>query len=292
MVLFIIFLLIGGVISFGLNALLLAVGFDLSSYCILAIFPLLGCFAGIIIALFGSMGVKKGNLQHSAALTAIATLFGCAMIFAMTYYNYYSFYIDSNNSYYIREEDFNHKFKGDHISEYELGDEKIDFGNFMKLNYFEATLTLSNNSGSSNGADINGVGKISYFLNYLEILLCVLGVFADINKERYCKNCKKYHKSKPLESYDVNSYQTPEEVRDKILGMAEDMRKIPYKNLNVPQFNHNVAISYCPNCMQGNLIVSNKVKSGNNYVMKPVQEFPLDASTATKVLNIAPEKGK
>ena len=290
MVLFVIFPLISGIVLSIVYCILLALGLDGFEF-IIGFFPVMGLAVGFCVSCFAAKGAEKGNVRYTKALPIATALFGFLLLFLLTYYGYFSMYVDSKYDgdiiRYYGNYDINHLFVGDHISEFEVDGEQVTFGKYMQIQFFDATISITDNGSNPNNG-IRGLGTIAYILNYVETLVIAIMSFVDIKNMHYCDNCKKYYKKKVLEDY--SSVNDCDEIYRRINEYAEDPSKLPAHLKKSGPIVMNATLNYCPKCMQGKLVINSTQKSGNRSILQPIKEYDIDNDTVKVLYGIADRK--
>lgn len=232
-------------------------------YCILFIVPLAGVLIGFSLGWALKTGMKKDNIMYSKKIAGVTVAVVCGLLIFLTLFEYFSTYIVETPTAY----EFNHIFKGDHVSDYTYYGEPINLFVFFKMNYLEPTYTLGGNSGDAIDTGISGIGGIIYLLQY--IVACLITVFEvkGLKDVPVCGVCGIYYVNKNIDRFSTTDEQSV------INGIISNTNaSVPYTPVSPKLKKYNLALQtcFCPSCHKAVLIFTRPEKNGNQVTNKVI----------------------
>lgn len=242
--------LINAIVIIFLDYLIMAfTDFSVRGLGILYVLPVGAILEGALCSYLLFKFIKKLNIKIAkkhyiiAALLALFTFWG-------SQYAYYA-------STYIKGDNVNNKFQGEHISNYMYNDTEVfTFGNYLKYNLENQTITSKvNRNPHSLG---KGYNIFRFGISMLGFIIGGLGLGLGMMKGLiYCDRCKKYMGEKEL--FRSQDFSVDEEMNlfQEVLKDTKDKvqeflaKKGPLKSNSAPYVQ--ASIIYCSACYDGYL---------------------------------------
>lgn len=227
-------------------------GWEIQSFSFWFIIPV----GAILVGASAGAGLFYGYLKYNKPVKGfeylVGALIGLSAFFGIYYVSYMTTYIDA-------EKNINYSFNGAPISSFELEGEQITFSRFMELT--KSTKREFYFHGRPVGeVDTGDTG--SSFLFYLQVLVATLagaGVgLLIVGNKRFCNNCNKYTKDKPLFKFDIEKY---EDILRDLIDCSDNLLAMEYviqsNSLSKEKVNAyaQAELEYCPDCYDARIIV-------------------------------------
>lgn len=256
-----IFLVFWGVLNLKVNPF---------GYAFCFIVPIAGLLIGTIIGGTISSGAKKDNLLDVKKLKLASALICVGLIALLTLFQYGSTFVEEVNGHFR----VNNAFRGEHISNYLIGDEEVNFPVFFRLNFVEPTYEVNSRYGTQ-GYDtgIPGIGVIIYLLQYVVAVFFSRIYIKELGNLPVCDTCKAYYVTKHLDRF---STENANESIDKVLSCVETGTGYVPVSPKLKKFNLAADACYCPKCSRGYIRFITPVRNGKQIQQVEVARRELE----------------
>lgn len=253
----------------------------------------------ILLGIVANIGVKRGmihgDISYSKKLRILPIALSIICFIGIYFFIYKITYISPDMQ-------LNYEFDGQHVSSFLHKDtlEHITFSKYLSVEVLNRDYDFYFTFGNSGvTVPLNTYTKVTTnSSNWLWFIFEGLGfiaggifIFDTVKDERYCKDCKKYFKTKKLFVTSMNDFeQRLEEFNncleegDSLKNFINSLDKLSITNRK----SHTIAtIVFCPTCSKGILYVKYKRRSGLGFEDVPLKmkKYELNPSVLSTVIN-------
>lgn len=153
---------------------------------------------------------------------------------------------------------------------------KSSGSNSSMLSYIKYTLDINNlKFRTSHGGHVGTyptAGIPNYIIFLLQFICAILGAYHGYNKRitYYCDDCKKYYISKKIFSSTKQTINFSDLKKLKPFIKSHTYKPLNYKNI------YEGTLCYCDKCMNGKIIIHNKIKTTEKYNKRRENDILVD----------------
>lgn len=251
----------------------------------------------ILLGITANIGVNKGmiygDIPYSKKLRILPIILSLVCFIGIYFFIYKITYISQDMQ-------INYRFMGDHISNFVLKDtlESISFSKFLSYEVINRNYNFYftfGNGGTVIPVDISTVGALNsnWFWFIVEGLGFIAGgifMFDGVKRERYCKDCKKYYRTKKLFTAKMVDFEQRLEEFNNSIQNGDSLKKFiaSMDKLSFIKRRSYVicTIVYCPTCSKGIMYVKYKRRTGLGFEDMPLKmkEYELGSRVVSLAL--------